>query len=490
MKTGKFCTIFISLVLLSSLSSYLQAADPSHCNRNGYLIIDGKPRLIIGSYELPKNDEKLAELADNGFNLVRVPQDIETLDRIHKHGLYGWICLGYSVRLDEDDENGRQKLIQIVEKFKDHPAMFVWELPDEALWNVWYRRFGWGVLNKQRDTLHKYIEKARSSFPTENISKWLEMLDKAEDFTQRGLWKQGEYIYDALWHELGEENPHPDWKMSLCEAEAAMLAKAMSRGCHQVRKIDAKHIIWQNHAPRNSIKSLQQFNEAVDAAGCDIYPAPFKQGLGHSDLKDVTLSSVGAYTDRMRVGAPGKAIWMVLQGFGWRDINEDIRDAPNPNKGRRPHLSETRFMAYDAIVHGANAILYWGTYYIEKDSTLWKDIMKVAREIRALEPAILGDRPDKMPTAIADETFGSIDGQDGPLLMLRKSGKEWVLIAVNGIRHGISFTVTGLPKSLDGKTLYRLYSEETFKVQDGRFRDGIRSEGVHIYATSRRFEAK
>ena len=47
--------------------------------------------------------------------------------------------------------------------------------------------------------------------------------------------------------------------------------------------------------------------------------------LGHPsagalDLPDRNLTSVGAYTDRMRAAAPGKAVAMVLQGFGWRDI--------------------------------------------------------------------------------------------------------------------------------------------------------------------------
>jgi hypothetical protein len=392
------------------------------------------------------------------------------------------------VKLGENDENGRQKLTQTIEKTKDHPALLVWELPDEALWNIWWGRTGW-VLNKQREVLRKHIEKAGPDSSQENITRWTALLEKANDFTNRGLWKQGEDVYDVLWHELGQKNPHPDRKFSRCRADTPLLAEAMSRGCRQVQKIDPKHIIWQNHAPRNSIKSLRQFNESVDAAGCDIYPAPFNRGLDHSDMKDTNLSVVGAYTDRMRAGAPGKAIWMVLQGFGWRDINEDIRNAPDPDKGRRPNLGETRFMAYDAIVHGANAILYWGTHYIEKDSALWGDLMKVTREIRALEPAIVGARPNKTPTAVADETYGSVDGQ-GPRLMLRKSDEDWVLIAVNEIGQGISFTVTGLPKSLNGRTLYRLYSDETHKVENGRFRDGICGLGVHIYATSRRFEAK
>ena len=57
-------------------------------NEDGFLKVNGKARLIIGLYELPKDDEKLQEVAESGFNLVRSPQDIEALDRIGKYNLH------------------------------------------------------------------------------------------------------------------------------------------------------------------------------------------------------------------------------------------------------------------------------------------------------------------------------------------------------------------------------------------------------------------
>lgn len=337
--------------------------------QNGFLKINGAPRLIIGLYELPRDEEQLAEMAANGFNLVRAPQDSGVLDRVQKHGLYAWICLGSMVQLDRNNAEGEQRLAGTINQFKEHPALLVWELPDEALWNIWW------------------------------------------------------------------------------------------------------------------------YNQMVDAAGCDIYPVPFNYGVGHSDLKDTNLSSVGVYTDRMREAAPGKAIWMVLQGFGWRDLGKEGKNDPDPAKGRRPRFAETRFMAYDALVHGAHALLYWGTDYIEKDSVLWKDLMKTAKELRTLEPALVGRRVEGTPMAVADETYGSVDGQ-GPTLMLRRAADNWVLVAVNECTQGVSFRVQQLPKEMEGRTLYRLYSEESQVVTKGSFRDGIRGLGVHVYATSREFESK
>lgn len=74
--------------------------------------------------------------------------------------------------------------------------------------------------------------------------------------------------------------------------------------------------------------------------------------------------------------------------------------------------------------------------------------------------------------------------------MLRTTQQDWILIAVNEHSQGVSFIIRDLPETLEGKTLYRLYSEETHLVTDGRVHDGIRGFGVHVYATSRRFEVE
>lgn len=499
MNNAKLSKILFDLLLLSLVSLFLQhvqaqeisanyskPADDNRFSQDGFLKIDGTARLIIGLYELPKDDERLSEIAGNGFNLVRVPQDINALHRVHQHRLYAWICLGSAIKLKEDDHKNKQKLEQIISKFKDHPSLLVWELPDEALWNIWWSRHPWIFGGQQRE-LRKCIEQAKNQVADAKTSKWLSLLRKANDYNERGLWKQSEEMYDTLWEELGVKNPHPNWKMSQCLEQADELTDEITRGCQAVKQFDPKHIIWQNHAPRNSVSRMRKYNQAIDAVGCDIYPAPSNPPTGHSDLKCTNLSSAGAYTDRMREAAPGKSIWMVLQGFGWRDLSEKGKKDPDPRKGRRPNFSETRFMAYDAIVHGANAILYWGTHSIEKESFLWRDLMKVAREIRALEPGITGKHPRNEPIAMADETFGSIDGQ-GPRLMLRKTGKDWILIAVNEHAQSVAFTINKLPEEIEGKALYRLYSDEAHIVEGKAIHDGIRGFGIHVYATNRRFE--
>ena len=68
-------------------------------------------------------------------------------------------------------------------------------------------------------------------------------------------------------------------------------------------------------------------------------------------------------------------------------------------------------------------------------------------------------------------------------------GDDWVLIAVNEWRFGVAFEVRGLPQAMDGRTLYRLYSDETHTVENSEFRDGILGHDVHVYATSQGLKA-
>ncbi len=479
-----------ALILTLVLASAALAQDTVQFTAENFLVINGQPRFIIGLYNNPDDDAVLAEAAAAGFNLFHASTDQASLDRLGRHNVYGWIALGGTMNLPENDAAARDKLAAVINQFKSHPALLAWEAPDESLWNEYYSAADWIQGEQQKQLAEKIAQNADPAAAQRQGAD----LARAIDLTQRGLWPESEAIYDALWKELGSEQPHPELKPTQRLVSAKQLGDNLTRGWEHIWQLDKKHPFWQNHAPRNSVPDMRYYNRAVHAAGCDIYPVPANYGTEHSDLRDKTLTSAGAYTDRMRDAAPGKACWMVLQGFGWRDINDRYNLTQDPRSGRRPNWLESRFMAYDSILHGANAILYWGTAYIENDSELWRDLLKVARELRALEPAIVAPKPPFAPRAEGELTYASFDGCQ-PALMLRQyagadGAPEWALIAVNEIYTGIAFRVSGLPAALEGRQLYRLYSDETVTVKDGGFRDGIKGYDVHVYATSKALQAQ
>jgi len=489
MKNHRLASRRVGLMLLSCLwlaGQVLPVRPAALVNRERMLIVDGQPRLVLGLYENPADDAVLEEAVEAGFNLIQCSASVEALERVRRAGAKAWVNLGGALDLSVDSSSRREQLAEIVRRVGDHSALLVWEGPDEILWNNW-----WVTMETLRAELAAMSALAAGKPQLEPAHQHV------RDLFQRGLYSEFEEARQEFWRQGGERPPHPEVRIDDAAARVRRAGEGITGGIRAVRELDPSRVIWLNHAPRNSLEDLRFYNREADMVGCDIYPAPANLMVGHSDLADKTLASVGAYTDRMRAAGRGKACAMVLQGFGWRDLREgtDAREDV-VGIGRRPTFRESRFMAYDALFHGANAILYWGTAYmkpVEDDGTpakgrprLWRDLLRLARELRALEPAWVAV-PLKTPEVRLEPTYGSIDG-NGILATLRRVDEDYVLMVINETGEGLGFRVEGLPRRLEGRTLHRLYSQEQLVVRDGRMRDGIPGWEVFVYATSRRFE--
>jgi len=498
----KICSLFLAEVIFVGILFSTSVTAAPLFSANKMVLIDGKPRFLLGLCELPADEQRFQQAVQAGFNIFRSSDNKADLDRIHQAHAHAWICLGRTLDLSQDIDNHRARLLEVVNKFKNHPALLVWEGPDEALWNSWYLN----DINFSNKELPRIRELAAQHKDLQDLARRIELL-KA-----RALWSKLDAARDEFWKKAGQPIPLPHLRFAQIPEQARKVGQGITDGIEAVRKADPDNIISLNHAPRNSIASLRFYNRAVDMAGCDIYPVPPNLLIGHSDFPNVWLSCVGEYTDRMRQAAPGKACAMVLQGFGWRDLHPLPADNQHhPDQGRRPTFEESRFMAYDAILHGANAIIYWGTHFakdkvspttsnqnLEKsnpqpeytlDTQLWRDLLRLARELSALEDALVAPTCQPAPQCTLEEVSGSVDDK-GLTWMLKKVDKDYLLIIANETRSGLAFTIGSLPQDLDSKMLYRLSNPETVTVKNGRFRDGIRSFNVHVYATSRRFASK
>ncbi len=464
----------------------------------GFPIIDGQPRLIIGMYENPGIDALLDEAVAAGLNLFPCRAKREALDRLQAHGAMGWINL-HGVLATPADTQRVQHLRGVVDGLKAHPALFAWEAPDELVWNVWH---DW-------DVYFDLVEVPAMGAAIKDAGPAADELRRLaaamHESRSRALGDRFEEARAAFWKAAGKAPPKPGMRMDGLAAAARKAGEDLVAGLEVVRSADPSHLIWLNHAPRNSMQSLAFVNQAADMAGCDIYPVPTSPTAGHSDLENMRLSCVGEYTDRMRAAAPGKACAMVLQGFGWRDLEKPGQRSPDPAVGRRPNFHETRFMAYNALAHGATVILYYGTDFATEPAPgepspasaatggkprpqLWRDMLAIARELRALQAAIMAPEVAPPPDYEAEENPSSHDGI-GLRLMLRKVDQDHVLIAVNERPTSLAFRIHTLPAALEGKMLMRLGSDESVRVVQGGFRDGIETYGVHVYATSKVFAA-
>lgn len=436
-------TIFAAATLLTTLPGL--AAEMS-INEDRIAVVDGTPTFILGLYENPKDDAALKAAVDAGFNLVYASPTIESLDRLHNVGVHAWLNTGYDIDLSDDADAKKDRLAKSVETLAGHPALLVWEVPDEALWNAWYLAQGWrdgDEPKQQKDAIAALTDKTLADKLTADLAE-------VKRLYRSGQHAEGETLADSIWTALGKGIPQPGYGLSTAPERAAKMGAGMLEGYHALRKLDPAHPIWMNHAPRNTIDDLAYFDRAADIVGCDIYPVPESPLIRHSDLANRSLSSVGAYTQRMQQAAPGKPVWMVLQGTGWADFQTGF--TPEQLKTlRRPRQDETRFMAYNAIVHGARGILYWGSQFVEKDSPFWLELLDVVNELDGLQHVLSAPDSNTKLEITVGPTHGSVDR--GIVALSKKAPEGDWHIVVNEFEGPLVAQLNGL------KGTYRVHGE-------------------------------
>jgi len=252
---------------------------------------------------------------------------------------------------------------------------------------------------------------------------------------------------------------------------------------NKVCDLDPYHVYWINHAPRNTIEELAACNVFCDITGSDIYPVPYPQN--HSDLPNKTISVVGDETDKLIKTVEGKKpVLIVLQGFGW---GPDHRYSKTPeelidfSQGRRPNWEETRFMAYNAIIHGAKGIHYYGVFeygahvYKSSDQALWSDIRRIVKELSRLSPILIAS-PAKQKISVSP-------GNSSVEFITKECGEELYIIAANAKDEPTTVEF----KNLRGVKKIRVLFEEDreVKVTGGMFKDDFKNYEVHIYTTAK-----
>ncbi len=234
------------------------------------------------------------------------------------------------------------------------------------------------------------------------------------------------------------------------------------------RRVDPERPVWVNHAPRNTVEDLAKWDVTHDVTGVDIYPVP--EGGGHSEMDDRTISSVGRYTLKMReVVDDRKPVWMVLQAFAWASYKNQGDYGYDGSDSIYPTWEQTRFMAYDAIVHGAKGIAYWGMQFI-MDPSFWDTLYGITAELSEMSNILTASTIEPSPV--------NVEGEG--LLFLHKvyNGADYI-IAINPTKSPVdaSFSVP-----FGEEEVYVLFEEDrALTVSGGIFSDTFAPNDVHIY---------
>lgn len=386
---------------------------------------------------MPKDEASLRAMAEAGFNIVHCA-DVAELDRAQAAGMMGWVSV--PLQLGPDDEAMRKA----VEAAKDHPALAVWEGPDEVVWNF-----------TANSALHR-----------------------------SGVYKQP----DEWW----QQTP---FAVERSEAEAKTILTRLRAAAQMIRQVDRRrHPIWINEASRSDMKFMRAYLDDIDITGCDIYPIN-KTARDSQHLPGV----VGYYTQRFQRIGRGKPVWMVLQAFSWHSI------APNERQLIYPSFAESRLMAYAAIANGAKGVLYWGTVTLPKETPFRQSLLALASELHALQPFLTAkDEADARlsltdsltskelagpRSSLRDSRGRPLENHQGVRLVVRQAAGEWLVVLVNeDNHHHMGVEVSGLAP-LEGQTLAQLYGAETATVTHGGFVTRLKPYEVKVFAVSRKWES-
>ncbi len=234
-----------------------------------------------------------------------------------------------------------------------------------------------------------------------------------------------------------------------------------------IRQLDPYKPVWLNEAPRGKVLDLRKYAAACDVYGIDIYPIPSPSP--HSGLGDKMMTSVGKYTDICReIVEDRKPVWMALQGFSWQEIY-------HRSPVVYPTHQENRFMAYDAIVHGAVGLTWWGINW-RVDKREFLDLLgQTVREIRSISAVLVSPR-----------ISGKLKNNRPQLrTMIRRHENINYYFVVN--ESGDEFTADFSGEFPAELTV--LFENRKLKTNGKSFRDSFKPYDVHVYSESAQLPA-
>jgi hypothetical protein len=257
-----------------------------------------------------------------------------------------------------------------------------------------------------------------------------------------------------------------------------------------IKSIDPEHPVYTNHGPVNLITTLQKYNPSTDVIACDIYPviphgikptyALYPDGL-QGDLLNTYISQVGEYTDKMmRVGRHSKPLFMVLQGFAWEMLKPQAeRDS---SMILYPAYEQTRYMAYDAIIHGASGVIYWGTSHTPHPSEFIAGLNRVTRELAEMKEVLASGNAVLRIRKTYHELRYSVDA--GVEILAKDYNGTLYLLTVNSDKNPVRVTLSGLGNY---KSAEVLTEDRIVKVIKGSMTDDYKPFDTHIYRLTQIF---
>lgn len=281
------------------------------------------------------------------------------------------------------------------------------------------------------------------------------------------------------------------WAWNDSEPKAA--PDELAEGTALLRELDPNHPIWLAHSCERMVETLAKYNSCMDIVGCNPYPV-LPEGIRRHvgirpdgkivDCPDQSIHSVGKYTDKMmHVGGGRMPVWMLVQAvanenwFSPIHIPEMAGQCIDESMILYPTYDQMRFMAYDAIVHGATGLAL-AMYQTPVGSPAWQDIKRLVGELRRLHDALAAPRlPEPVEVSYTELGFTI---WDGVRTLARRKGDELYLFAVNTAFDPAQVTMRFSGVNTKGDAVVESDDREV-AVKNGTLSDHFGPYAVHVY---------
>jgi hypothetical protein len=196
------------------------------------------------------------------------------------------------------------------------------------------------------------------------------------------------------------------------EPENGQSPEEVAAAYQKLKQQDPDHPIGLCHY---LFEAFEKFKDGCDFSMSDVYPVTAN--------RDVPLRNVGIHMDQARaVHHPNWPVWTYIQIFGGPDTDGGKWAVPEPE--------EIRCMTYIALVHRANAMLYFA--YWAKEPRMWASVGDVVSELRLLTPWLIADGQECPVTSSTEQVQ----------VRAKKVSTGWLIIAVNTDRSEVKATLT------------------------------------------------
>jgi len=404
------------MLLVCSIACVLPAGAGSvvTVNADNALVINGRKVFTIGFSPGPPNNgttpqgkDALQELRDAGALLFRIAQTTSwnstvisnqqvALDWAAQHGMYCWVNLAELSQFPPTDTTTPASLRNIVDTFRNHPALGLWKNYDEAWWA------GVSVTN---------------------------LLD----------------------------------------------------GYLVIRQEDTNHPVVQTHAPRGTVADLQPYNVAADVLALDIYPVTAAGTASNPPITNTQISQLGDWTKVLSQVAGGQKEYWLIEQIAFSGTT------PPAHPLVFPSFTQSRYMAYQAIVNGARGLMFYGGNIAATLSaqdapygwnwTFWTNVLKpVVQQLG--DNSLLADAlvapASALPISFTGTTAPDIE------YCVREVYPYIYVLACKRETTTVTVRFSGLPPAVSsGDVLYE--SPRTVSVQAGQFSDVFAPFDVHVY---------